>query len=99
MEYFIRHVNSSTDPIQKEDATPFTYENISLFAHKYNNVYRVTEKSTGCQIPDSDAPTKEEAIELSKKIIDKFTVPVIKKHIENALIANAPKILVNLEEL
>lgn len=99
MEYFTRSEKGVIEPVTNPE--PFTYKTINLFSHKSGDEFRVTEKTTGCQVAVS-LKSKTHSIENAEHIIDKFTPAGIKKSIDHALRTYnppPPKLQTNASEI
>lgn len=72
-----------------------------MFCHKEEDEFRITEKTTGCQVAMSKK-SKHHAIELAEKTIEKFTPAGMKKFIDRALRTYnppPPKLSSNVQEV
>lgn len=82
MEYFTRSEKGIVEPVTNPE--PFTYKTINLFSHQEGVEFRVTEKTTGCQVAVS-CKSKVHSIEVAQFLIDKFSPAGIKRSINHAL--------------
>lgn len=82
MEYFTRSESGAINPVSNPE--PFSYKTINMFCYKEGDEFRVTEKTTGCQVAVS-IKSKNHAIETAEKVIEKFTPAGIKRYIDHAL--------------
>ncbi len=99
MEYFIRSESGTINPVLQPE--PFAYKGINLFSHKEGDEFRVTEKTTGCQVAVS-TKSKNHAIETAEKSIEKFSVAGIKRSIDHVLRTYnppPPKLSPNIKEV
>lgn len=91
MDYFISIFNPKTGTHSKEpviDPHPFEIEGISVFAHRENLLWKVTEKTTGTLLFSIEATNKTDLNyikEYTKKFILKYSPALIKQQVSQTL--------------